>query len=234
MDCPTSLKSAGFRDVLNAMSVSCLAVLLFLPALFSMAIEPPATTLCQPDKLIVATPFDQPTPPTRKGPIQGWQASIGEWCIDNGVLHGDELPEDHHASSCTYRLEATHLVITAEFRLGDAVHVAFGCRDTIAPNHHLGRTFISKDGIWIQHMSGIAKTTKAHKVAELKTPIDPKTWHMLTLEICGDRYRAQVDDHVIEAANARFQDAKGIVALITKGRGAQFRNVNLWHARPKS
>ncbi len=203
-------------------------------ALVSPAAEPPATVLCQPDKLIVATAFDQPTPPTRKGPIQGWQAGIGEWRIENGALHGDELPADHHASSCTYRLEATHLVITAEFRLGDAVHVAFGCRDTIAPNHHLGRTFISKDGIWIQHMSGIAKTTKAQKIAELKTPIDPQAWHKLTVEICGDRYRAQIDGHVVEATHPRFQDAKGIVALISKGQGAQFRHVALWHATPKS
>lgn len=211
-----------------------LSLLFASAALVSTATEPPATVLCQPDKLIVATPFDQPTPPTRKGPIQGWQAGIGEWRIENGVLHGDELPEDHHASSCTYRLEATHLVITAEFRLGDAIHVAFGCRDTIAPNHHLGRTFISKDGIWIQHMSGIAKTTKAHKIAELKKPIDPQVWHKLTVEICGDRYRAQIDGHVVVATHARFKDAKGIVALISKGRGAQFRNVALWHATPKS
>lgn len=203
-------------------------------ALAGTAIEPPATVLCQPDKLIVATAFDQATPPTRKGPIQGWQAGIGEWRIENGVLHGDELPEDHHASSCTYRLEATRLVITAEFRLGDAEHVAFGCRDTIAPNHHLGRTFISRDGIWIQHMSGIAKTTRAQKIAELKTPIDPQAWHRLTVEICGDRYRAQIDGHVVEATHARFKDAKGIVALISKGQGAQFRNVALWHATPKS
>src|SRR5690606_20497087 len=113
-------------------------------ALVSTATEPPVTVLGQPDKLIVATPFDHPTPPTRKGAIQGWQAGIGEWRIENGALHGDELPEDHHASSCTYRLEATHLVISAEFRLGDAIHVAFGCRDTIATNPHPGRTFISK------------------------------------------------------------------------------------------
>jgi len=81
-------------------------------------------------------------------------------------------------------------------------------------------------------MSGIAKTTKAVKIAELKTPIDPEAWHDLTIEINGDHYRAKVDGHVIEARHARFADAKGLVALIVKGQGAQFKDVTLWKAAP--
>jgi hypothetical protein len=83
-------------------------------------------------------------------------------------------------------------------------------------------------------MSGIAKTTKSQKIAELKTPVDADAWHDLTLEISGDHYRASIDGHVVAARHERFKDAKGIVALITKGQGAQFRNVALWQAKPKS
>ncbi|MEN3942892.1 family 16 glycoside hydrolase [Prosthecobacter sp. SYSU 5D2] len=209
-------------------SIICLAA----AAAFSQS-PPKGTVIGEATKLIVATPFDQPAPPTRKGVINGWQAAIGEWTVKDGVMHGDELEADHHASSCTWRLEAMDMILTAQFRLGKAEHVAFGCRDTIAPNHHLGRTFISKDGIWIQRMSGIAKTTKAVKLKEIKTPVDPEAWHDLTVEIIGDRYRAQVDGHVVEGTHERFKDAKGIVALIVKGQGAQFKNVNLWHAKPK-
>jgi hypothetical protein len=206
------------------------ALLLFL-ALAAHAVHaqtPPRTEISGPLELIVATAFDEDTPATRKGIINGWQASIGEWTVKDGALHGDEVPEDKHASSCTYKIDATNLVITAQFRLGEATHLAFGCRDTIAPHHHLARTFISKDAIWIQHMSGIAKTTKAVKAAELKTPIDPEAWHDLMIEISGDHYRAKVDGHVIEARHERFADAKGIVALIVKGQGAQFKNLKLW------
>ncbi len=195
--------------------------------------EPPATTLGTPEKLIVASAFDQDHPKTRKKPIQGWNAGIGEWWIADGALHGDELPEDKHASSCTYATEATHLVINAQFRLGGAQHIAFGCRDNIKPHHHLARTFISRDAIWITHMSGIAKTTKSQKIAELKTPLDPEAWYTITIEIIGDHYRATVGDHLVEAEHPRFADTKGLIALITKGQGAQFKNVALWHARPK-
>jgi hypothetical protein len=210
-----------------------LSLALLSPLHMAVFAGTPATTIGETTKLIVSTPFDQPAPPTRKGVINGWQAGIGLWSVRDGVLHGDEVAEDHHPSSCTYRLEATDMVITAQFRLGTAAQVAFGCRDTVPPNLHLGRTFISKDTIWIQRMSGISKTTKAEKLAELQMPIDPDAWHDLTIEIIGDHYRATVDGHVVEAHHARFKDPKGIVALISKGQGAQFKNVSLWHARSR-
>lgn len=194
---------------------------------------PPATRLTAADKLIVFSPFSEATPLVRKGRVHDWQAAIGQWQVKDGALHGDEVAEDNHASSCTWKLDATDMILSAQFRLGGAGHVAFGCRDTIAPHHHLARTFVSKDGIWITRMSGIAKTTKSEKLAELKTPLDPDAWHEIVIEIQGDQYRARVDGHVVEARHERYRDAKGIVALITKGQGAQFKNVAIWHARPK-
>jgi hypothetical protein len=194
---------------------------------------PPATKITTPTKLIVATAFDQETPLVRKKPIHGWSAAIGQWQVKNGALHGDEVKEDNHPSSCTWKLDATDLVISAEFKLGTATHVAFGCRDSIPPHHHLARTYISKDAIWVVRQSGIAKTSKSEKLAELKTSVDPNAWHNLTIEISGDQYRATVDGQVVEAQHERYKDAKGLVALITKGEGAQFKNVAIWHATPK-
>lgn len=213
-------------------ALACLSLALTLS--ISSGQTPPATTICTPDSLIVSTPFDQPAAATRKGPINGWQAGIGEWSVKDGALRGDELTENKHPSSCTYRIVATDMVISAEFRLGTATQIAFGCRDTVPPNNHLGRTCITKDAIWITRMSGISKTTRSEKTAELKTPIDTDAWHRLTIEIVGDRYRATVDSHVIEAHHERYKDAKGIVALINKGQGAQFRNVSIWKAKPKA
>ncbi|MCY2976736.1 MAG: DUF1080 domain-containing protein [Planctomycetota bacterium] len=194
----------------------------------------PATTIVTPTQLIVATAFDQATPLMRKKPIHGWSAAIGQWQVKDGVLHGDEVAEDNHPSSCTWKLDATDMVITAQFKLGTATHVAFGCRDSIAPHHHLGRTYISQDAIWVVRQSGISKTSKSEKLAELKTPMDPNAWHDITIEISGDHYRATVNSHVVEAHHERYKDAKGLVALITKGEGAQFKNVAIWSAKPKA
>jgi len=142
-------------------------------ALHPLSAKPPVAPIAEPTTLIVATPFDQPAPPTRKGPVNGWQAGIGEWTVKDGALHGTELEADHHHSSCTYRLDATDLIISAQFRLGTATQIAFGCRDTIAPNNHLARTYVSPSAIWITHMSGIAKTTKSEKPPNSKSPSTP-------------------------------------------------------------
>ncbi|MBL9114623.1 MAG: DUF1080 domain-containing protein [Verrucomicrobiaceae bacterium] len=194
----------------------------------------PKTSITEPESLIVSTAFDQASPPTRKGPINGWQAGIGEWSVRDGALHGDELQEDKHPSSCTYRFEAKDMIICAQFRLGSAKEIAFGCRDNIPPNHHLARTYISRDSIWVVRQSGISKTSRSEKLAELKTMIDPEKWHDITIEIVGDHYRATVDGQVVEARHERYKDTKGLVALINKGKGAQFRNVSIWKAKPKS
>lgn len=194
--------------------------------------DPAPPKLGTPGALIISTAFDKDAPKTRKASIAGWSAGIGVWWIEKGALHGDEVAEDHHPSSCTWRFEATDLILTAQFRLGTAEHIAFGCRDTVPPNLHLGRTFVTKDAIWVTRMSGISKTTKSEKLAELKTKLDPEAWHSITIEIIGDHYRATVDGHVVEARHERYKDAKGLVALISKGQGAQFKNVAIWHAKP--
>ena len=181
---------------------------------------------------VVESPFSEDTPATRKGEVAGWKAGIGEWRIEDGALVGDELAEDNHASSLTYRLEATHLIIRAEVRLGTAEQIAFACRDTVPPNLHLGRLYITPDKLWIQQMSGISKTTTAEKLITKDVSIDPEEWYDVTIEIIGDHYRARVGDEEIEATHPRFADAKGIVALVNRGKGARFRNVSLWKATP--
>lgn len=186
-----------------------------------------------PTETIVETDFDQETPRTRKGEVSGWQAGIGEWRIEEGVLIGDELPEDNHASSLTYRFEATHLIITAQVQLGTAQQIAFACRDTVPPNLHLGRLYIAPDKLWIQHMSGIAKTTTSQKLVTKEVDLNPDEWYDVTIEIIGDQFRAVVGEEVIEATHSRFADAKGIVALVNKGQGAKYRNVALWQATPR-
>lgn len=181
-------------------------------------------------ELIVKSAFDEETPRTRKGKLAGWQAGIGEWRIEDGVLIGDELEENKHASSLTHRFQANHLIITAQVQLGTARQIAFACRDTVPPNLHLARLYITPNKLWIQKMSGIAKTTKAERLVTKEVKLDPEQWYDVTIEIIGDQYRAKVGEVEIEAIHARFADAKGIVALVNKGKGAKYRNVALWRA----
>lgn len=191
------------------------------------------TELSTPTEAIVQSPFNEDAPATRKGDLAGWKAGIGEWSVSDGSLLGNELPEDNHASSLTHRLEATDMIITAQVQLGGAEQIAFACRDTVPPNLHLGRLYITPDKLWIQRMSGISKTTKAERLVTTEVEIDPEKWYDVTIEIIGDTYRAKVGEEELEASHSRFADAKGIVALTNKGRGARFKNVEIWKAEAK-
>ncbi|MEM7011120.1 MAG: hypothetical protein AAF585_06510 [Verrucomicrobiota bacterium] len=185
-------------------------------------------------ELIVETAFDVETPATRKGEVLGWRAGIGEWRVEEGALIGDEVPEDNHASSLTYRFEAAHLIIQAQVQLGNADQIAFACRDTVSPGLHLGRLYVTPKKLWIQHMTGISKTTTAERLVTVDVDLDPEEWYDVTIEIVGDTYRATMGEEELEASHSRFEDAKGILALTNRGQGAKFRNVSVWHAMPKS
>lgn len=208
---------------------------------FAVAEEatPPPTRLCQPTKLISSEKFDQPTAFAAKGKpgAGGWRAGIGEWTIvDGAATEKSERPSEKrpngHEAVCEHVTDLADLVLTAEFKLGASPQVGFVCRDANQPNHHLGRFVITPKAIWIQKMSGIAKETRREELIRMAADIDPDAWHRVTVEVCGDRWLAKIDDVTIEAEHERFADRKGRVGFVARGDGAQFRNVTLYEARP--
>ncbi len=82
-------------------------------------------------------------------------------------------------------------------------------------------------------MSGIAKETRREELKRIAVNVDPNAWHRITVEVCGDRWLARIDDHVLEARHERFRDGKGRVGMVARGEGAQFRNLALWSAAAK-
>lgn len=220
-----------FSIPMKSLAAPAIGLYLFVIAIASSHAKPSHSAAGLATEPIVLSAFKESAERIRKGEIGGWQAGIGEWRIENGALIGDELEANHHASSCTYRFEATHLIIRAQVQLGDATQIAIGCRDTVPPNLHLSRLYITPNSIWIQKMSGISKSTRKEILTTREVAIDPQRWYDVTIEIIGDSYVASVGDHTIEARHERFADAKGIVALINRGLGARFKNVELWHAK---
>jgi len=202
---------------------------------------PPVTQTCLPDNLIAAEAFDKPESFAKgKQPgNEGWRGGIGEWSIKDGTAYAvqegpSEKRPNGHEAVCEHIVDLGDLVLAAEFKLGTSPQVGFVCRDTNQPNHHLGRVVITPTAIWIQKMSGIAKETRREELTKIEVKLDPNTWHRITVEVCGDRFFAKIDDHTLEATNERFKDRKGRVGMVAKAEGAQFRNLALWSAKPKS
>jgi hypothetical protein len=195
--------------------------------------------------LITAEKFDRPDSFGKKGHpgAGGWLAGIGTWSIRDGAAYEIEEPPSEkrpngHEAVCEYPTDLGDLVLTGEFKLGPSPQVGFVCRDTNTPNLHLGRVVITPSAIWIQKMSGIAKETRKEELKRIAVNLDANTWHHITVEVCGDRWLASIDEgtsnaHTLEASHERFKDRKGRVGFVARGEGAQFRNLALWSAAAK-
>ena len=216
-----------------------IALLSLVPAAFADSPTPPATKLCQPQTLITAEKFDLPAAIGKNGlpGTHGWRGGIGEWKFVNGAAYAiqegpSEKRPNGHEAVCEMVTDLGDLVLTGEFKLGSSPQVGFVCRDTNNPNLHQGRVMITPTAIWIQKMSGIAKETRREELQKITVQLDPEAWHRITVEVCGDRWLARIDDHVLEARHERFQDRKGRVGFVARGEGALFRNLALWSATP--
>lgn len=216
--------------------------LLLLTASLTFAADPtpPVTQTCLPDKLIAAEAFDKPESFAKeKQPgTDGWRGGIGTWSIKDGAAYAiqegpSEKRPNGHEAVCEHIVDLGDYVFTGEFKLGPSPQIGFVCRDTNKPNLHQGRVMITPTAIWIQKMSGIAKETRREELKKIEVKLDPNTWHRITVEVCGDRFLAKIDDHTLEGTHERFKDRKGRVGFVAKAEGAQFRNIALWSAKPK-
>jgi hypothetical protein len=221
------------------------SLLIFLSPSAAFTADPPAspvTEISEPVELITNEKFDRPeafAPKGQKTPDR-WLGGIGEWSIVDGAAYAvQEAPSEKrpngHEAVCEYITDLGDLIFTAEFKLGASPQVGFVCRDTNSPNLHQGRVQVTPTAIWVQKMSGIAKETRREELQKIEVAMDPEIWHRITIEISGDRWLARIDDNlVLDAKHERFRDRKGRVGFVARGEGAEFRNVSIWSAKPKS
>lgn len=228
-------------DVLMQAPAIFLTFCLTLATAFAETPAPPVAQIAVPDTLIAAEAFDRAESFASKGQkgAEGWRGGIGEWSIVDGAAYAkmegpsEKRPKGHEAV-CEHITDLGDLLFTGEFKLGTAPQIGFVCRDTNNPNNHLGRVVITPKAIWIQKMSGIAKETRKEELQRIEVTVDPDAWHRITIEVVGDHWFARIDDHIIEAHHERFLARKGRVGMVAGGEGAQFRNIALWSAQPKS
>ena len=212
----------------------------FMRPAFTETPTPPITMLVKPGKLIATEKFDQ------KGSIgtqkkrgeTGWATVLGDWKIVDGAAYGIMEPPSAkrpkgHAAGCDQLVDLDDFVIRGEFKLGNAPQVGVIMRDAKQPPLHLGRVLVTPKSIWIQKMTGIAKETRHEILTKINVPVDINAWHTFVVEVQGDQFVAQIDDHILETKHPRFADRKGRIGFVASGNGAQFRNVSLWESVKK-
>lgn len=216
---------------------------LFLASVSTLSAEPvpPVTQACKPEALVSAEAFDRADSfaKERQPGTDGWRGGIGIWSIRDGAAYAvQEAPSEKrpngHEAVCEHIVDLGDYILTGEFKLGASPQIGFVCRDTHQPNHHQGRVVITPSSVWIQKMSGIAKETRREELKKIEVSLSADVWHRITVEVCGDRFLVKIGEHVLEARHERFKDRKGRVGFVARAEGAQFRNIELWKASPKS
>ena len=212
----------------------------FMRPAFTENPTPPITKLVTPGKLIATEKFDQKDSvgTQKKRGKTGWATVLGDWKIVDGAAYGIMEPPSAkrpkgHAAGCDQLVDLDNFVMSGEFKLGDAPQVGVIMRDSNQPPLHQGRVLVTPKAIWIQKMTGIAKETRHEVLTKSNVSIDTDTWHTFVVEVQGNRFFAQIDEHVMETKHPRFADRKGRIGFVASGNGAQFRNVSLWEGIKK-
>ena len=212
----------------------------FMRPAFTENPTPPITKLVTPGKLIATENFDQKDSvgTQKKRGKTGWATVLGDWKIVDGAAYGIMEPPSAkrpkgHAAGCDQLVDLDNFVMSGEFKLGDAPQVGVIIRDSNQPPLHQGRVLVTPKAIWIQKSTGIAKETRHEVLTKINAPISTNTWHTFVVEVQGNQFFAQIDEHVLETKHRRFADRKGRIGFVASGIGAQFRNVSLWEGIKK-
>ena len=120
-----------------------------------------------------------------------WQVAKGSWTIANGALVGKEVPADKHAAVATIGGSHRNSVIRFRFQLNGARQFALSLNKQ---RGHLFRVVVTEHGLTLSlDKDKSDPESKAQVLARAQGVIEPNHWHMLQLEMVGDRVVARTD-----------------------------------------
>lgn len=175
-------------------------------------------------------PVGQPYAPDFSQPLgREWSVIKGQWQTVNGELRGDELPADKHAAVLHHPGKVEALILTCEFRLGEARTLYFG----FDGQRHVGRLVVRPNGTGLYEDGPDTKGKSVSKpLATAEVKPKPGEWYPLTLEIRSDEMVAQLLGKTLKARHAYLATPKARYWLAVSGTNARVRNLKVWDARP--
>ena len=202
-------------------------------AAFLSAIVSTSAVLTTATAPVLNLPVGEPFAPDFNQPLgKEWTVVKGTWTTANGELRGDELAADKHAAVLHHPGKVEALIITCEFRLGDAriLYVGFdGAR-------HVGRLVIRTNSIGLFEDSPDTnlkpgEKSKSHPLMTYAPRLKPDEWYPLTLEIRGDEMAALVNGIQLKARHPYLATPKERFWFAVSGTNLRIRNLKVWNAK---
>jgi hypothetical protein len=171
------------------------------------------------------------TQPDLKAPLgPEWSVGKGKWEPKDGVIVGNEIPEEHHAAVLHLKTGPTSLVFEAEFKMDTAKVFYIGCDST----KHVGRLVVVPKSAKLAEDSGEVKgKTPSNTLAETAVDIKPDEWVPVRVEYTGDQIVARVGaDHELKAQNPYLATPKVRWWIAAGGGQIEVRNIRVSEGEP--
>lgn len=179
-----------------------------------------------------------------------WTAPIGGFSIQDGVLHGEELPEAGHGAVARWEVPFQDAKIIFRFRLSGSKQFNFVLDDKNCKESHAGhiarvvfheavlRIGDDREGIMRNDIFEMrrAKTTTPEvesilkeRSKSVKMSITPNDWHHAQIVVEDDMLRVAVDGgefHTLKSPGIAHP-TKTKFGFTVPGRGVDFDNVSI-------
>jgi hypothetical protein len=161
-------------------------------------------------------------------PGESWKLAKGKWVPVEGVLKGDELPEDKHGAVMRYNTKLTDFIVQVDVKLDGARTTTLSIN---AEKDHMCRVSITPTMVTVQRddndHDGPDKAVVFHRV---KADITPGQWHTVRIEMVGDTMLGKVDHIIGWGSSELFTKTKAAPGMTVGGQSMHFRNFKIWEA----
>lgn len=167
------------------------------------------------DKVLFAPKFDGPVSPE-------WVQAKGIWKSENGVLVGEEIPDQKHVAVAQHVMPLENFALEGELRFDGAKNFIIG---TDGEGGHVGRLVILPAQILIQWDHTVpGQKPVSTTIATVKHTLKQSEWFKFRLEWRGTKLKATVDGETLEAEHERFAAMKKQFWFAIANKTASVRN----------
>jgi hypothetical protein len=160
---------------------------------------------------------------------EGWQANVGDWKIEEGVLSGTELEADDHAGVMKRNLPMKDVVIEFGLKLADAKSMSF----SIDAKGHLCRLSVSPTGFQARKDDMDKEGPNEGKAFNsVSAKLDTDEWYTVRMELLGDEMVTQIDEEVSMGTHEELAMEKLKWGFTVSGGPVYMKDLKVWEALP--
>ena len=160
---------------------------------------------------------------------EGWQANVGDWKTEEGVLSGTELEADDHAGVMKRSLPMKDVVIEFGLKLGDAKGMSF----SIDASGHLCRLSVSPAGFQARKDDMDKEgPNQAKAFNNVTAELDTDEWHTVRMELLGSEMVTQIGDDVSMGSHEELAMEKAKWGFTVNGGPVFIKDLKVWEALP--